>query len=423
VRRRLALAIVAVTAGAIVLFAVPLAIALRQVYRDEDLLRLERDTVAATRGIDIGAGADPVEIPRRGDRRAVYDRAGHVLAGRPSRTDSHVARDALRSGRPTVRSVSGGMVAAVPILTNERVTGVLVAGRSDSASAQDTRQAWALLGGLAAAVMLAAIAAALLVARGLARPLERVADSARRLGHGDFSVRAPRAHVAEVDQVAEALDATAARLGEMVSRERSFSADASHQLRTPLTALRIELEEAELRGDGAEPSAALRQVDRLEQTIETLLTVARGTGQSNAQVELTALAEDLEADWRPRLAALGRPLRLRLERPPVVALAHEGVVREIVGVLLDNALRHGSGAVDMSIRSRPGWAQVEIRDEGRGFGPDPERAFERGSSRDGHGIGLALARALAHAEGGRLSVASPGPSPVLSLVLRGPPAE
>jgi signal transduction histidine kinase len=107
----------------------------------------------------------------------------------------------------------------------------------------------------------------------------------------------------------------------------------------------------------------------------------------------------------------------------VVALAHEGVVREIVGVLLDNALRHGSGAVDVSIRSRPGWAQVEIRDEGRGFGPDPERAFERGSSRDGHGIGLALARALAHAEGGRLSVASPGPSPVLSLVLRGPPAE
>src|SRR5439155_671507 len=99
-----------------------------------------------------------------------------------------------------------------------------------------------------------------------------------------------------------------------------------------------------------------------------------------------------------------------------------GVVREIVGVLLDNALRHGAGAVDLSVRSRPGWAQVEVRDEGPGFGPDPAGAFERGTSRDGHGIGLALARALAHAEGGRLSVASSGPSPVLSLVLPGGPA-
>jgi signal transduction histidine kinase len=391
-RRRLALAIAAVAAGAVVLFAVPLGVAVHRVYRDEDLLRLERDAVAATRRIDISRSArDPIELPHGRDRVAVYDTRGRLLAGKPGPGDRALARRARRTGRPSVRSTRDQLLAAVPLLSGERVTGAVVAARSGAGAAHDTRQAWLLLGALAGAVILAALAAAVLLGRGLSRPLERLAIAAGRLGHGDFTVRAPRSSVPEVDAVATALDATATRLGDLVARERAFSADASHQLRTPLAALRIELEAAELNGTAPDPVVTLRQVDRLEQTIATLLALARDVPRSDEQTDVAG------------------PLR---------AVAHREVVHEILDVLLDNALRHGTGAVSLGVRHREAWLSVEVRDEGPGFGADPEHAFERGSTRGGHGIGLSLARSLAQAESGDLVVSAAGPEPVVSLVLR-----
>jgi signal transduction histidine kinase len=417
-RRRLVVAIATVAAGAIVLFAVPLGIALRQVYRDEDLLRLERDTVAATRRIDIGArSGDRIELPGGSDRRAVYDRGGRLLAGRPGLHDRNVARAALDTGRPAVKTFDDGIVAAVPLLSGERVTGVVVAGRSGAGAVTDSHRAWLLLVALGAAVMVAALTAALLLGRGLSRPLERLALAARRLGGGDFTVRAPRSSVPEVDSVALALAATAERLGDLVDRERAFSADASHQLRTPLAALRIELEAAELAGTAVDPASALRQVERLEQTIATLLAVARDVPRSEERTDVVALADRLEADWRPRLAQEGRRLRLAVDGAQLYVVAHDAVVCEIVDVLLDNALRHGAGAIDLSVRRRGDWISIEVGDEGLGFGDDAERAFARGASRNGHGIGLALARSLALAEGGRLVAPDSGPAPVIRLLL------
>jgi signal transduction histidine kinase len=419
VRRRLALAIAGVAAAAVILFAVPLAIALRQVYRDEDLLRLERDAVAATRRIDVSSPSrDPVELPRTHDRPAVYNTGARLVAGRGRGADVALARKVLDTGRPAVRALDDRLVAAVPLLAGERVSGVYVAERSAAGAAEDTRRAWLLLGVLALGVMLIALAAAVALGRGLSRPLERLLIAARRLGLGDFSVRARRSSVPEVDAVATAMNATAERLGDLVARERSFSADASHQLRTPLAALRIELEAAELQGGSADSATALSQVERLEQTIATLLTVARDSRRPGAQTDLGALADELEAQWRPRLAADGRPLRLTLASGPLHAAAQAGVVREILEVLLDNAHRHGAGAVSIAVRRHGDWLRVDVRDEGPGFGDDPEQAFSRGSSRGGHGIGLALARSLAHAEGGGLSVSAPGPAPVVALMLR-----
>jgi signal transduction histidine kinase len=263
-----------------------------------------------------------------------------------------------------------------------------------------------------------ALAAALLLGRHLSRPLERLVVAARRLGDGDFTVKAPRSAIPEVDAVGTALDATAERLGDLVARERAFSADASHQLRTPLAALRIELEAAELAKAGADPALALRQVDRLEQTIETLLALARDAPRARSETDVVALVDQIEAEWRPRLAADGRRLNVELENAALRVAAHETVVREILEVLLDNARTHGAGRVSVVAARRDGRVQIQVRDEGLGFGDSPEQAFERGRSRAGHGIGLALARSLAHAEGGGLLVTAPGPRPVLSLVLR-----
>jgi signal transduction histidine kinase len=93
------------------------------------------------------------------------------------------------------------------------------------------------------------------------------------------------------------------------------------------------------------------------------------------------------------------------------------VLRQVLGVLIENAERHGEGAVTISARRRNEWLVVDFADDGPGFVGDPEAAFKRRGPGQGHGIGLSLARSLAHAEGGRLYVSSPGPHPVLTLVL------
>jgi signal transduction histidine kinase len=306
----------------------------------------------------------------------------------------------------------------VPVLAGERVAGAVRAERHDTAAVRDTRRAWLLLAGIAAAIVLAAVLAAVVFGRRLAAPLERLAGAAHRLGHGDFSARAPRAGIPEADAIATALDATAQRLDDLVTRERAFSADASHQLRTPLAALRIELEAAALRGDPpAEIERALGQVDRLQSTIDTLLTVARDAPRSEEQTDLAAVLDDVEKGWHGTLAAQGRPLRTTVRAKRPTARAAPGVTREVLEVLLDNAQRHGAGAVTVSVRELEGFVAVDVSDEGPGFSGDPEEAFTRRAG-PGHGIGLSLARSLAHAEGGSLTASQGGDGPVLTLMLR-----
>jgi signal transduction histidine kinase len=420
VRRRLVLAIVAVAAAAVVLFAVPLALVLRNSYRGEELARLQRDTLAATRAIDVSsARGDPIELPSSGDRIAVYDRRGRRVAGRGPAAAETLVRRALGTGRETERSGDDQLQVAVPLLGNERVNGAVRAVRSDHAVDRRVHRAWLALVALAAGVIAAAALAAVLLGRRLARPMERLATSARRLGEGDFGARSAPSGVPEADAVGRALDATAQRLHDLVSREKAFSADASHQLRTPLAALRLELESIELRTENTpELARALEQVDRLQGTIDTLLSVARDAPQRADDTDLRALLDDVEGRWTAALATKGRPLRTRVRAAHPVAAASPRVVSEILDVLVSNADRHGAGAVRVVVRDVEGWLAVDVADDGPGFGGDPEDLFTRRSgAAEGHGIGLALARSLAHAEGGRLTATNRGPSPVLTLML------
>jgi signal transduction histidine kinase len=420
-RRRLVLAIAGVAAAAVVLFAVPLAIELRSDYRDEELVRLQRDTVAATRQIDVtSAPDDPIELPRDSDRLAVYDRTGHRLTGSGPPAGDTLVRAALRTGKPAESASGGALVVAVPLVTRERVSGAVRASRDDAGVQARTRRAWLALAALAAGLVAAAALAAVLLARRLAAPLERLAGDARRLGDGDFTARAHRGGVPEVDGVAAALDATAQRLDDLLARERGFSTDASHQLRTPIAALRIELEAMQLDGrGGAELDAALGQVDRLQATVETLLAVARDAPRRGVQTDLAVLTDDVESRWRGTLAADARPLHVSVDTTPTVAAAAPTVVAEILEVLVTNAHRHGDGAVTITVRDVDGWLAVDVRDEGAGFDAEPARAFgTRTPTAAGHGIGLGLATALAQAEGARLTLSDDGPRPVVTLVLR-----
>ncbi|HXS43420.1 MAG TPA: HAMP domain-containing sensor histidine kinase [Solirubrobacteraceae bacterium] len=417
-RRRVILAIAAVAAAAVVLFAVPLALVVRQTYRDQELVRLQRDTVAATRAIDLSASSDPVELPPTRDRLAVYDLAGRRLHGLgPARADASV-QAALRTGRLADATGGGRLVVAVPLLERERVTGAVRAQRSDAGATRDTRGAWLALAALAAVVAALAALAAILLGRRLARPLERLAGAARRLGDGNFAAPAPRAGIAEADAIATALDSTACRLDELVSRERAFSADASHQLRTPLAGLRLELEAMQLRGEQApELATALSEIDRLEATIDTLLAVARDVPRDTSTTDLAAVIDEAEARWRGPLAADGRPVRSLVQAPRPLALVSAAVLGEALDVLIGNAHRHGAGAVTLTVRAVGDWLAVDVADDGPGLPDDPEAAFVRRTGAE-HGIGLALARSLIHAEGGRLTVTRATPRPILTILLR-----
>lgn len=405
-RSRLVLAIVGVAAAAVIALALPLAIGAQRLYREDEVLALERDATAAARAFDAQAQrGDPVEFPTSSDQLAAYDRSGHLLGGSgPARADATV-HATLASGRVSELSGDDQLEVAVPILASERVVGAVRAVRSTGELSERIARMRLTIAAVAAVIIGLAAAAAFALARRLTRPVNQLAAAAAAIGDGQTATRSPRSGIAELDTVATALDDTAARLAAIVARERAFSADASHQLRTPLAALRLELESRELQGqDVAEP---LRQVDRLEATIDTLLAAARDTEAEREPFDLHPLLEELRSNWTGQLARQARPLEIVAARDLPFVRAAPGAIREILGVLVENAARHGGGAIRVEARALARSVAVDVSDEGPGLA-DPQAAFDRGAG-TGHGIGLALARALAEGDGGRLDLVSSEP--------------
>lgn len=419
-RARLVRAIVGVTAAALLLFGLPLAVAVQRVYRDEEVIRLERQATAATQAVGGSVdGADPPELQAPRDvALTLYDRAGARRSGRgPVQADA-VTGSAL-AGRVADATRAGRLVVAVPVARQELVLGAVRAERSDAIVSQRVHDTWLVMGAGALLVLALAGGLATVFAARLARPVERLSAAVRRLGDGDFASRAQPVGVAELDDAAAALNATAGRLGRLVERERAFSADASHQLRTPITALRLELEAVQALG--ARPQsipAALGQVERLEATIATLLAAGRDTTAPSTPLDLDAILAAAESDWRGALAASGRPLRVIRDADVPAATATPGGVLQILQVLLGNATRHGAGAVTVRVRAAGPAVAIDVADEGPGVLGDVEAVFSRrATAGEGHGIGLNLARALASADGGRLILERPGPHPTFTLLL------
>jgi signal transduction histidine kinase len=259
---------------------------------------------------------------------------------------------------------------------------------------------------------------ATLTARRLAEPLQRVAERATRLGDGDFRPDGRRHGVQELDALAEALDTSAAALAQLVTRERELVGDVSHQLRSRLTALQLRLEALAMHPEqetAAEAGAALEQADRLAEVLDELLAAARAARALGAEpldlaVELPTIVEE----WRQRLRAEGRVLRIKVPDSLVVR-ATPARLREAIGVLLDNALQHGGGTVTLNARTGEGTAVIEVSDNGPGVPDDlAGHIFERGVSGHGStGVGLALARALVDADGGRMQLATARPATFL----------
>lgn len=282
---------------------------------------------------------------------------------------------------------------------------------SDRDVRRELRRSWFALGAVALLGVAAAAVLAVVQSQRLSRPLLRLRRQAERIGGGDFTASAPRSGLGEVDAIATALDDTSARIARLVEAERSFSANASHQLRSALTGLVLRLDHLADHDDESvrlEASAALQQADRLLATVEELLRLAR-TGRAGEQrdVDLRALAGEHVEDWRPRFDAHDRSVSVSGEGS-VPVLATPGGLGQAVDVLLDNALVHGSGSVTVRVQRLDRHGDLVVTDEGSGV--EADQLFTRRSGTDGHGLGLTLARTLVESDGGSLELVSPRPA-------------
>nr|WP_222132146.1 HAMP domain-containing sensor histidine kinase [Pseudonocardia sp. C8] len=401
-------------AVALVLFGVPLAAGLAEFATARELGSLQRLADITARNVydDLDHDRVPDRLPREDGLAAValYDEDARLLAGDgPPAGDEEVGR-VLRRG--LVSAPPGELVVVAPVRDGEDVIAVVRVAGSRSAVLAGLVPVWLGMLALAGLVLVAVWLLARRLARRMARPLEDLARDADRLGAGDFGVRPAPTGMPEVDQVGTALGHTAERLDDLLARERAFSAEASHQLRTPLAGLRLRLESALDRPDGLDRATVtdgLASIDRLERTIDELLLLARERRSGAVPVDLRRLLTEAEAEWTGRLAGDGR--KFRTSRPPDLPdpPASAAAVRQIVAVLLDNALQHGAGTVTVTAREAgPDAVALDVADEGPGVAPE-DLAGSRG------GLGVGLARRLAEAEGGRLT-ARRSPS-VVTLLL------
>jgi signal transduction histidine kinase len=386
-RARIARSIVGVAALVVLVLGVPFAIVIQRFYESRATVELQRSAAEAIAELEVPLDATAIaDAAREPDAPAdfsVYDDRGARLYG--------PGPDQLQT------SIPGELVVVSPITdrATEAIVGSVLVSRPSSSVASEARRAWALMAlGAVGGLVLAAFVARREATR-LTAPISELAASAERLGGGEFDVTTAPTGSPELDTLADALAISGRRLAEMVAREREFSANASHQLRTPLAGLRVSLE----RGD---VEAASAEVDRLSATVDHMLDLARNGLPAADVIDVAPVLVDAAERWRPVLEDGGRELVATIgDRLPAVR-AHPASIEQAVDALLENAVRHGAGKARLTARAAAGGLVIQVDDDGPGVD-----ALQAGSIFDRHegadtGIGLALARTLVEADGGRL---------------------
>jgi signal transduction histidine kinase len=372
--------------------------------------------------------------------------AGRVLdsspgANEPSLNGSQI-QDALsgtiKRDLTDVLGIDGpARILATPVHAQDQILVVVVGtGVEDRNQAlSELRQAFVI--GAPVGVLLAGGIGYLLASLALV-PVERMRRRAEtiRLDRGEERLPLPRASD-EIRRLGETLNAMLDRLDESFQRERRFVADASHELRTPITVLKSELEVA-LRTSKLPPdelravTSALEETDRLTQLAEDLLILARADeGRLPVRREPSNVSELIERAIRPfagQAGAAGREIAIEAD-PDLSASVDPLRIEQALHNLIDNSLRHGAGKIRVRASVRDGALVLAVSDEGGGFGPeDRRRAFERFTrgreerAGTGSGLGLAIVRAIAEAHGGHAQIVTAKGTPGAEIELVIPPA-
>ena len=422
----------------IIALEVPLAINLQKRAKAEleTQALVKAQTIAAAIGkegmTDTQARLSDVYTPQPGVRVVVVDSKGIVVAD----TDHNPALGQLyvTPDRPELEDVSAAphqpvtvtrystelnqqiIATAVPIMDETRYYGAVRITESMAEVAANVRKTTLALIAIGLAGLLGGMIVAYLLAGSLARPLTKLADTATRLGDGDLSVRAGTTTGAtEIRELAESFDEMAARLQAAMRAQQAFVANASHQLRTPLTGMKLRIEAA--LGDATgevrhQLEAADKEVDRLSGIVDDLLATSRdrefGGAKATAVADIGQAVARAMSRWEARAKQAGASLSA--SGGSGVAAADPGDLDQILDNLIDNAIHYAPGPIAIETLRGAGRILVSVTDHGPGIRPEEvdlvtERFFRgRGTKPGGSGLGLAIARELAERWGGQIKV-------------------
>jgi signal transduction histidine kinase len=451
VTRRVAAALLALTLAILVAAVVPLALGAIAHERDsfvEDTAR----SAASIAGIaearlgdhvtdDPALTAALVTAARQGDELLLLNSRGSVIVSQGLPLDPAwrqlVAQSTLQND-PTTQLTSSRVIAVQTVWDDGKLSGTaigtVVLERPTGPLNRNIANLWLYLVGLSGAAMVAAVLIAIFFARWVSRPLARLDTAARKIADGNLAVRAkPGNGPPELRRMAATFNMMAGRLEALVHGHRAMLADASHQLRTPLTALRLRLDL--LAADSAPAAAAelagaQEEIARLSRLVDGLLATARAEAVTEQleQIDVMDTVSERVAAWQP--VADGNGIKLLAEAPsspaPLVALG-AGHLEQILDNLLDNAIEaigDGCGTVRVSVARSDAGTMLTVADDGPGMTPqERSRAFLRYTtgSQNGTGLGLAIVHRLVTANGGTIRLAdTPGGGLTVELELPSP---
>ena len=375
------------------------------------------------------------EAAARGDCASVYNTSLKVVAAtgcdRASDPSAAALAAGVRGGVDQVSTRDGAwLLVAVPVGDDGNASGVVVLARSADPMNDRVTVVWAWLAGTGIGVLLLGIVLALWLGRWVARPLTALGASAARFGGGDLDTRAPVvAGPREVGELSSAFNRMADRIQSLIGGHREWVADVSHQLRTPLTALRLRVDV--LAAESEEPEAAaelaglLVELARLGRLVDGLLAVARAESSvpRPETVAVDEIATDRVAAWEPVAHERGVKLLARCPRPAAARLG-PGVLEQMLDNLIANALDSvpAGGRVEVATTVVDERVEVRVVDDGPGMSELARaNAFRRfgQSSTGGNGLGLAIVHRLAAANAAEVSLhETPGGG--LTVVIRIP---
>ncbi len=434
--RRLVLSYLAIASFILVILAVPLGVFFENQQKDELIVDVERDArVLATiyeDTVEKDLNVDPTPADdyahRTGARVVVVNSRGLSVV------DTNAPIDRNFGTRPEMEIALAGshatgtrysetlqtdlVFAAVPIASGGSVHGA-VRITLDAADVQQTvYRFWVGLAATALITIIAVVGVGWVIARSISRPLRRLQRTAERFAAGDLSTASTeRESLPELIALERSMNTMAAELDDLIERQRQFVADASHQLRTPLTALRLRLENVEVLAttpgddDAAEEvGKAIEETDRLSRVITDLLRLATADRPPPSEpVNLSDAVRDRVDTWGAIAEESEVGLSFEVGEEETWALAAPGAVEQVLDNLLENAIRASppGSTIGVSVGRTGDVADVEVADTGEGLSDEDKRhAVERfwraNPTTEGTGLGLAIVVQLIEAAGGTL---------------------